>query len=235
MDNYQLNEAFSKLSTPLIADACLRLKLPLRSAPTGIASLLHNTHISGGVLPARHYGSVDVFLEAMGAAQQGDILVIDNAGRWDEGCIGDLTALEAQASDLAGLIVWGCHRDTAELQKLNFPIFSYGTCPAGPQRLDSRDPDALVSAHFGDALVSREDVVFADIDGVLFAPRQHVADILTTATAIWQTEQSQAIAIRSGNKLRQQLQFDAYLSKQSTDASYTFRKHLRHIGGVIEE
>jgi regulator of RNase E activity RraA len=45
-------------------------------------------HIAGRVLPVRHYGSVDIFLEAMGTAQRGDILVIDNQGRMDEGCIG---------------------------------------------------------------------------------------------------------------------------------------------------
>ena len=107
MNNQQLNEKFSELTTPLIADACLRLKLPLRLAPSGIRPLTLEFHIAGRVLPVRHYGSVDIFLEALGTAQQGDILVIDNEGRMDEGCIGDLTTLEAQACGLAGIIVWG--------------------------------------------------------------------------------------------------------------------------------
>ena len=32
MNNRQLSETFSELSTPLIADACLRLNIPLRLA-----------------------------------------------------------------------------------------------------------------------------------------------------------------------------------------------------------
>ena len=235
MNNEHLSNRFSELSTPLIADACLRLELPLRVAPPGIRPLIAESHIAGRVLPVRHYGSVDIFLEAMGSAQRGDILVIDNNGRTDEGCIGDLTALEAQACKLAGIIVWGCHRDTADLKKIEFPIFSYGMCPAGPQRLGSRDPNALTTAHFGDFFVKLEDVVFADADGVLFAPGQQVEEILSTAKIIWQTERRQAEAIQSGKKLSEQLRFDEYLDRRSTDPTYTFRKHLRNIGGAIEE
>jgi regulator of RNase E activity RraA len=103
MNNQQLYEKFSELSTPLIADACLRLKISLRLAPSGIHPLTIESHIAGKVLPVRHYGSMDIFLEVMGAAHHGDILVIDNEGRMDEGCIGDLTVLEAKASGLAGI------------------------------------------------------------------------------------------------------------------------------------
>src|SRR5215211_4797296 len=100
-----LQEAFFELSTPLIADACLRLGLPLRVAVAGIRSLIAGQRIAGAVLAAQHCGSVDVFLEAMGKASSGDVLVIDNQGRVDEGCIGDLTAIEARACELAGIVV----------------------------------------------------------------------------------------------------------------------------------
>jgi regulator of RNase E activity RraA len=235
MNNQKLHENFSELSTPLIADACLRLKIPLRVAPAGIHPLTMETYIAGQALPARHYGSVDIFLEAMGTAQPGDILVIDNQGRMDEGCIGDLTTLEAQACGLAGIIVWGCHRDTVELHQIGFPVFSYGTCPAGPQRLNTRDAQALSSAQFGDFTVTGNDVVFADADGVLFAPLRQVEEILSAAEGIWKKERRQAQEIQAGKKLREQLQFEEYLAKRAADNTYTFRQHLRSIGGAIEE
>ena len=113
---------FLNFSTPLLSDACLRLGIPIRLAPVGIFSLIYGSHISGRALPVRHYGSVDIFLEAMGAAQSGDILVIDNNGRKDEGCIGDLTALEAQACKLAGIVVFGgATAIQRSLKRLSFP------------------------------------------------------------------------------------------------------------------
>src|SRR5437667_43316 len=98
MSNTLLATAFSDLSTPLIADACLRAKVPLRVAPFGIRPVVQGMRVAGRVLPARHRGSVDTFLEVMKKALPGDVLVVDNESRGDESCIGDLTVLEAATS-----------------------------------------------------------------------------------------------------------------------------------------
>jgi len=198
-----LSRAFAQLSTPLITDAALRLKIPLRISPPGIRPITPNQRFAGPALPVRHFGSVDVFLEAMQGAQPGDVLIIDNGGRLDEGCIGDLTALEAKNCRLAGIIVWGAHRDTPELRQISLPIFSYGAWPSGPQRLHPFDPSALHSARFGNFIVERSDTAFADDDGCLFVLGQHADDLLSvgtrnlgTRTASGGGDQERALAAR---------------------------------------
>jgi 4-hydroxy-4-methyl-2-oxoglutarate aldolase len=228
-------EDFADLSTPLVADACVRSRVPLRAAPPGICAVVPGHRVAGRVLPVRHYGSVDVFLEAFGRAGPGDVLVIDNGGRLDESCVGDLAVLEAAAAGLAGLVVWGLHRDSPELAEIGVPVFSYGSYPPGPLRLDEREPEALATARFGPHLVSSDDVVFGDDDGVLFVAAGHAGQVLAAARQIWQVEREQARKIRAGQTLRQQTDFAGYLARRAADPSWTFRQHLRHIGGAIEE
>ena len=228
-------EAFADLSTPLVADACIRCGVAIRAAPPGIRSIAPGSRIAGRALPARHYGSVDVFLEAFAGAERGDVLVVDNGGRSDEACVGDLTVLEAAAAGLTGLVVWGLHRDTPELLEIGVPIFSYGAYPPGPVRLDEREPDALVTARFGSHVVSRDDVVFADGDGVVFVAGDRVEEVLAAARGIWETEREQARRIRAGETLRDQTAFADYLEQRAADPTYTFRQHLRRTGGAIEE
>ena len=234
MDNKKLKKAFSELSTPLITDACMRLGVFMRIAPIGIKPLVAGWKIAGRVLPVRHSGSVDIFLEAMATADAGDILTIDNAARRHEGCIGDLTALEAQAMGLGGITVWGFHRDTLQLIKIGFPVFSYGSYPAGPKRAYPRGSNALTTARFGDFKLTADDVVLGDEDGVVFALLQDIEDIISLARKIAETEQRQAENIKKGKTLSQQLKFDEYLKKRSKNSAYTLRQHLQKIGGAIE-
>lgn len=228
-------KAFTSLTTPLLFDACLSTGVEIRCAPPGGKPLVPHMKAAGRVLPARHAGSVDVFLEALGTAEGGDVLVIDNQGRKDEGCIGDLVTLEAQAAGLAGILVWGAHRDTRELVSIDLPIFSYGACLMGPRRLDSREPDALERAVVGTLAVGREDIVFWDSDGAIFIPARALDGVLTAAKSIAATELCQARSLGSGNRLRDQLHFHEYLERRARDPSYSFRRHLDEIGGAIEK
>jgi regulator of RNase E activity RraA len=174
-------------------------------------------------------------LEALERSAPGDVLVIDNGGRLDESCIGDLVVLEAQAAELEGIVIYGLHRDTADIRTIGLPVFSLGAIPTGPQRLDVRSQDALESATVGDWTVDREDLVLGDDDGVLLVPATRAEDIFTLAETIRDTERRQAERIRAGISLRTQVQFDTYLAQRQQRHSLSFRDHLRALGGAIEE
>ncbi|MEV0428567.1 RraA family protein [Micromonospora sp. NPDC050495] len=235
IDPEGLTGRFAALTTAHVADACLRAGVPVRCAPAEVRPVVAGGRLAGRVLPARHAGSVDVFLEAIDRAAPGDVLVVDNAGRTDEACVGDLVVLEARAAGLAGLVVWGLHRDTGDIAALGLPLFSLGATPTGPQRLDPRPADALAAARVGPWTVGPADLALADADGVLFVPADRAGDLFALAESIRDTERRQADRIRAGESLRAQVGFDAYLAGRAEHPGLTFREHLRAVGGAIEE
>jgi 4-hydroxy-4-methyl-2-oxoglutarate aldolase len=226
--------SFDGLMCAHVADACVRLRLPVRVGPVGIRPVVAGSRVVGRVRPVRHFGSADAFFEAFNAATSEDILVIDNGGRLDEACVGDLVILDARAAALGGVVIWGAHRDTIEIAKIGLPLFSLGAIANGPLRLDDRTPDALISARIGSFQVTGDDVVIADDDGVVFFPAAEVARVHEVAAHVRDIENAQAALIREGKTLRQQLTFDRYLERRRIEPGYSFRDHLRVSGGAIE-
>ncbi|WP_406637240.1 RraA family protein [Amycolatopsis sp. WGS_07] len=235
MNHQELTTRFKALTTAHLADACLRARLTVRCAPAGTTPVIPGQKLSGRVLPARHSGSVDVFLEALTSAQPGDILVVDNRGRLDESCVGDLITAEVATAGLSGIVIWGLHRDTAELREIGLPVYSLGSLSTGPLHLNDRAADALEAATIGEWTVTTDDLVFGDDDGVLFVPAAQASEVLRLAESIRDTERQQAEKIRNGVTLRAQVRFSEFLALREKDPSYTFRQHLRAKDSAIEE
>lgn len=236
VDPKELRQRFATLTTAHVADACVRAGAPVRCGPAALRAVEPGSRLVGRACPARHVGSVDVFLEALETtAEAGDVLVVDNGARVDESCVGDLAALEVQAAGLSGIVIWGLHRDTADIRAIGLPVFSLGAVPNGPLRIDPRPADALESAPFGEWTITSDDIVLADDDGVVFIPAADADDLFARAEAIRDTERRQASNIREGRSLRGQLGFESFLARRALEPSFTFRDHLRAVGGAIEE
>ena len=219
--------------TAAVADAALRLGIEARLAPVRLRALLPTSPIQGPARAVTHLGSVDVLLETIDDASPGDIMVIDNGGRLDEACVGDLLVLEAERAGLAAMVVWGLHRDTAQLREIGLPVWSLGVCPYGPRRVPPagrRMPTAFLDG----IAVADGDHVFADDDGVLVVAGDRVPELVELALSIQRTETAQAERMRGGASLRKQLDFAAYRQRQASDPELTLRRHLQERGGAIE-
>ena len=221
-------------TTPFVADACVQLALPVRVGPYGLKCNFPGSRTAGPARPARHAGSVDVFLEAIAASQKGDVLIIDNGGRTDEGCIGDLIVGEAFMSGIAATICWGTHRDTAAIAAIGARVWSLGTCPNGPLELRRRSMTALSAASLGAVTVTPDDYVFADDDGVAVVAGHDLDRVIETARDIASREGAQAVRLLNGELLRTQFDLDAYVARRHADPAFTFREHLKSFGGAIE-
>ena len=224
----------AQLSTAHLADGCLRAGAPIRIAPP-LSAIAAGQRAQGRARPVIHYGSVDVFLESLSTSEPGDVLVVDNQGRDDEGCIGDLTALEIANSGLSGTVIWGRHRDTAIVRSIPIALFSRGACPSGPVRLDRRGSDPFEIARIGEIAVTRDDWVVADDDGIIFIADAQVEAVALAAQGIRDTEARQTQAMMTGVSLRDQLRFGDYLTARDADPSLDFRRHLRGLDAAIEE
>jgi regulator of RNase E activity RraA len=233
MDKKHINE-LAHLTTPHLADGCLASGNAIRMAPKGILPLVHGAKCFGRARPVQHLGSIDVFFEAIENADVGDVMVVDNNGRLDEGPIGDIVTLECQNAGLAGTIIWGCHRDQAELLDLGYPVFSYGPFAAGPQRSGVRPIDVHERATIGPVNVTRKDFVVADSNGALFICEDVLEEVVDAAIRYRDIEAGLLSAMRKNINFRTQTRFTEYLAKREKDPTYDFRAHLKLVDAAGE-
>lgn len=220
-----------EITSANVADACVRLRVPVEPCGRDLRPLFANARCIGRALPVVHFGSVDVFFEAFDRAQPGDVLVIDNENRSDEGCIGDLTVLEARSAGIAGIVVWGRHRDTVQLLEIGLPIFSTGTMPLGPRGVR---PRTAADVRVDGQRVTRDHFVIADADGLVLFPAAEAERVLAEAQTIANVERRQADGARAGTSLRSQFEWSAYVAQRATNPEYTLREHLAKVGKAIE-
>jgi 4-hydroxy-4-methyl-2-oxoglutarate aldolase len=234
--NRGTTELFRGLTTPHVADACLEQGVEVRCAPSDLRALsLSHCRFEGRVCPVRHYGSVDVLLEALEDSTPGDAFVIDNGGRRDEACIGDRITLEAKNAGIAGIVVWGLHRDSRGIVSIGLPVFSLGATPTRPLRLDRREDQTFVSARIGPWTVGPDDVAIGDENGVIFVPRARAEVVAESARTIRAEELAEAQAMRRGTSLRAQIRFSEFLAERRSNPTLTLRDHLHRIYGATEE
>jgi 4-hydroxy-4-methyl-2-oxoglutarate aldolase len=133
---------------------------------------------------------------AIAQAKPGDVLVID--GKADQTCalVGELMLTTCAKLKLGGIVLDAAVRDSAELVKLGFPVYSVGTNPNGPTKNVPGWVGRQISC--GGVTVNPGDLIVADADGVTVLPREDVAGLIALAQKKVEAEQQRMKEIAAG-------------------------------------
>lgn len=113
--------------------------------------------------------------ELLATPGHGRVLVVDGAGSLRCALMGDMIAASAVQNGWAGVVIWGCVRDVAELVTLNLGIKALAPMPRASTRRDQGIVD--VAVELPGAPVRPGDVLFADEDGVVLLTAEQASSL----------------------------------------------------------
>jgi 4-hydroxy-4-methyl-2-oxoglutarate aldolase len=128
-------------------------------------------------------------LDAIDAAPAGSVyvMVLDNGA--DYAGIGGLMATAMKSRGFAGAVIDASVRDTPQIRKLQFPVFSKGVVPSTTIN-HYRFAGSNVPVTCAGARVNPGDIIVGDEDGVAVVPKVKAAEVLKKAQELDNTEHS---------------------------------------------
>lgn len=123
-----------------------------------------------------HPGDNLMIHAAVEVCAEGDILVVANTAPSTHGMFGDLLATSLMQRGVRGLVIDAGVRDTAELRKMGFPVWSqYVSCQG---TVKSSAGSVNVPVAIGGVVITPGDVVCADDDGVVIVRHEEATSCL---------------------------------------------------------
>jgi len=126
-------------------------------------------------------------LDAIDAAPPGSVYVMVLENGLDYAGIGALMSTAMKVRGLTGAVVDGSVRDTPQLARIQFPVFSRGVAPSTTIN-HFRFAGANIPVTCAGARVNPGDIIVADEDGVAVVPRARAAEVLKKAEELDNTE-----------------------------------------------
>ena len=120
--------------------------------------------------------------KAIYEAPRGSVLVVETQGFVQCGYFGDIMALACQVRGIAGLVIDGGVRDSADIREMGFPVFSKTVNPGGTIKDSLGETGRPILC--GGVVVNTGDLVVADCDGVVVVRKDDMEKVLVGAEAI---------------------------------------------------
>ena len=98
---------------------------------------------------------------------EGRVLVIDGGGSLKCALLGDILAELGKENDWAGIIVYGCIRDSAVIANIAIGVKALNTNPRKSVKKGIGERDGSVD--FADVIISPGDYIYADEDGIVIS------------------------------------------------------------------
>lgn len=161
----------------------MRPLFPTRFAGPAVTVLLKKEEHKEG--PPASQGMLD----AIDQAPPGSVYVIVLEDGLDFAGVGGLMATAMKYRGLAGAVIDASVRDTPQIRRLQFPVYSRGIVPSTSIN-HYRFAGMNIPVKCAGVEVRPNDIIVADEDGVAVVPREKAAEVLKRAQELDHTEHS---------------------------------------------
>jgi regulator of ribonuclease activity A len=146
-------------------DLCDANEGKVRAVAPMFRSFGGKTRFAGQIRTLKVFEDNSLVRSTLDSPGNGNVLVVDGGGSMRCAMVGDQLALLGAKNGWAGIIVYGCIRDSGPIAGMDIGLFALGTHPMKSVKKGAGDVDIAVT--FGGVTFVAGQWIYADEDGVI--------------------------------------------------------------------
>ncbi|MBV6476972.1 MAG: ribonuclease E activity regulator RraA [Rhodocyclaceae bacterium] len=155
------------------ADLCDKHEARVRAGEVRVLEPMLNAYggrdaFHGRIATLKLFEDNSLVRKALESAGEGRVLVIDGGGSLRCALVGDQLAALGVKNGWAGIVVYGCIRDSRAIGEMDLGVLALDSHPLKSIKKNVGEADIPVS--FGDVTFTPGDYLYADEDGLLVSP-----------------------------------------------------------------